>query len=126
MGDRMVPAEYGHLAPLWLNWFENPAAIQFNHRWLAIGTFLFALAFWWRTRSARLNRTALAAVTVMIGIACVQVGLGVAVLLTNVPLPLAVAHQAVAALLLMSAVASAFLLRPRTAAETYPAAAVAA
>lgn len=124
MGGRLVPAEYAHLSPFWLNWFENPAAIQFNHRWIAIVTFLLALAFWWRTRTARLNRTALAAVTVMIGIACVQVGLGVAVLLTNVPLPLAVAHQAVAALLLLAAIASAFLLRPKAAAEAYPAAAV--
>ena len=120
MGDRMVPAEYAHMTPFWLNWFENPAAVQFNHRWLAIGTFGLAVAFWWRCRRARLNRTALAAVTVMMAVACLQVGLGVAVLLTNVPLPLAAVHQAVAVLLLLTTIASAFLMRQRTAAAAYP------
>ena len=124
MGGRLVPAEYGHMTPFWLNWFENPAAIQFNHRWIAVGTFVLAVAFWWRARSARLNRSALAAVTVMMGIVCLQVALGVAVLLTNVPLPLAAAHQAVAALLLLSAIASAFFMRPRPLPAAVPAGAV--
>ena len=113
MGGSFVPAEYAHLGPFWLNWFENPAAIQFNHRWLAVGTFVLAVIFWLRARSARLNRAALAAVTAMIAVACLQVALGISVLLTNVPLPLAAVHQAVAALFLISSVASAFFMRPR-------------
>ncbi|HKK28934.1 MAG TPA: COX15/CtaA family protein [Alphaproteobacteria bacterium] len=119
MGDRLMPAEYAHHDPFWLNWFENPAAVQFNHRWLAIGTFLLIVAFWWRAQQARLNRAALAAVTTLTAVACVQVGLGVSVLLTNVPMPLAATHQAVAVLLLLSALSSAFLMRFRGKAETY-------
>ncbi len=124
MGGRFVPAEYAHLSPFWLNWFENPAAVQFNHRWLAIGTFFLAIALWWRTRRARLNRTALAAVTAMIGFASVQVALGISVLLTNVPLPLAAVHQAVAVLLMLTAIALAFLMRARSATAAVPMAAV--
>lgn len=112
MGGSIVPAEYAYLGPFWLNWFENPAAIQFNHRWLAVSTFLIAVVFWGRTRSARLTRASLAAVTGMIAVACLQVSLGISVLLTNVPLPLAAVHQAVAVLFLMTSVAAAFFMRP--------------
>ena len=119
MGERLIPAEYGHLQPFWLNWFENPAAIQFNHRVLAIVTFVVVLALWWRARSASINRVALVAVTVLITVACVQVSLGIATLLTNVALPLAAAHQAMAVLLLLSALGTAFTLRPRWRTETY-------
>jgi len=113
MGGRLVPAEYAHLAPFWLNWFENPAAIQFNHRVFASGTFVLVLALWWRCRQARINRAGLVAVTVLMAVACLQVALGIVTLLTVVPIPLAATHQAVAALLLLSALGTAFTLRPR-------------
>tara|TARA_R110002073_G_scaffold139248_4_gene289503 strand:- start:401 stop:781 length:381 start_codon:yes stop_codon:yes gene_type:complete len=113
MGGRVVPAEYAHLAPFWLNWFENPAAIQFNHRLFAAATFVLIVALWWRCRRASLNKAALVAVTVLITVVCVQVFLGIATLLTNVPLALAATHQAVAVLLLLSALGTAFTLRPR-------------
>jgi len=113
MGGQLVPAEYSHLSPFWLNWFENPAAIQFNHRCFAAGTFVLIAALWQRCRQARPNRVALTAVRALMALACVQVGLGISVLLTNVQLVLAVTHQAVAALLLVSALATAFTLRPR-------------
>ena len=87
MGDSLIPSEYGFLAPFWLNIFENPAAIQFNHRWLAVLTFIAIVALWLRARQARLNKAAHAAVTTMLAIACIQVGLGISVLLTNVPIP---------------------------------------
>lgn len=119
MGDRLIPAEYAHMTPFWLNWFENPAAIQFNHRLLASGTFLLIAALWWRCRTAHLNRTALVAVTILITLACLQFALGVLTLLTNVPLPLAATHQAVAVLLFVSAIGTAFSLRPRWKSEPY-------
>ena len=114
MGDSLIPSEYGFLAPFWLNIFENPAAIQFNHRWLAVLTFIAIVALWLRARQARLNKAAHAAVTTMLAIACIQVGLGISVLLTNVPIPLAAAHQAVAAVLLLNGIAVAFFVRARS------------
>ncbi len=124
MGGSLMPSEYGYINPLWMNWFENPAAIQFNHRWLAIGTLILAAVFWWRTRKARLNRAALTAVTAMIAVACLQVALGITVLITNVPLPLAAVHQAVAVLFLITSLAAAFFMRPGSSRLPYPVAAV--
>ena len=38
MDGRLIPAGYGQLHPFLLNWFENVAAVQFNHRLLAMAT----------------------------------------------------------------------------------------
>jgi cytochrome c oxidase assembly protein subunit 15 len=124
MGGRLVPAEYAHMTPFWLNWFENPAAIQFNHRLLACGTFVLVGALWWRCRHSRINRANLVAVTALMAVACLQVSLGIFTLLTNVPLALAATHQAVAVLLLLSGVATAFTLQPRWKHASIPIAAV--
>jgi heme a synthase len=120
MGGTLVPSEYGYLDPYWLNLFENPAAVQFNHRMLAITTFVLIAALWWRCRQARLNRLTIASITTLTTIACVQVVMGITVLLTNVPVPLAVTHQAIAVLLLMSALATAFLMRPHVDRQAMP------
>lgn len=119
MGGSLAPSEYAHMTPFWLNWFENPAAIQFNHRLLASATFLTIAALWWRCRKARPNRAGLVAVTILMTVACVQYALGILTLLTNVPLPLAATHQAVAALLFVSAIGTVFSLRPRWKSQSY-------
>jgi cytochrome c oxidase assembly protein subunit 15 len=124
MGGRLLPAEYAHMAPFWLNWFENPAAIQFNHRLLACGTFVVTAMLWWRCRNSRINRANHVAVTTLMAVACLQVSLGIVTLVTIVPIPLAATHQGVAVLLLLSAVATAFTLQPRGKAVSIPIAAV--
>ena len=46
MGDRFMPGEYATLAPLWRNWFENPASAQFDHRVLAETTWFVIVLLW--------------------------------------------------------------------------------
>jgi hypothetical protein len=36
MGDGLVPVEYWELQPAYKNFFENGAAVQFNHRLLVL------------------------------------------------------------------------------------------
>ena len=104
MGGRWMPAEYGSLAPWWRNLFENPSAAQFNHRVLALATFVGAIDAWWWVRhvtaDARLGRR----MALVLGAALLQVALGIATLLLAVPVPLGVAHQAGAILLLTTLV----------------------
>jgi cytochrome c oxidase assembly protein subunit 15 len=99
MGARLIPAEYSQLSPVWKNLFENPAAAQFNHRFLAIATALAVLIFW-----ARFGRHAAGALRQRINLAAAAVGvqfaLGVTVLLLSVPVMVGVAHQAGALLVL--------------------------
>lgn len=99
MGARLVPAEYSSLSPWWKNLFENPSAVQFNHRLLAVTTLLAIGIFWFRSRAAAgaALRTRLDLVFVAIA---VQVALGITTLLLGVPVLVGVAHQGGALLVL--------------------------
>jgi cytochrome c oxidase assembly protein subunit 15 len=102
MGGSLIPEGVGALSPWYLNPLENMVTVQFNHRWLAlaIGGLLFAWYLRGRSHfdSARLQRSfKLVGMMVLI-----QLGLGIATLLLQVPLAMGALHQA-GALLLFSA-----------------------
>ncbi|MEA3245179.1 MAG: COX15/CtaA family protein [Gemmatimonadota bacterium] len=99
MGAGLVPAEYAMMSPAWKNLFENPAAAQFNHRWLAIATLLAVGAFWFRARPGT-EGTMRRRLDLVFVAAAIQVALGVTVLLLSVPVAVGVAHQAGALLVL--------------------------
>lgn len=112
MGDRLIPAEIGALAPAWLNPVENPVAVQFVHRWLAVITGLVVLAWAWRAGRAGLparGRRLAAALSVAV---VVQIALGIFTLLSVVAIPLAAAHQAGALVLVALLVWVRHDLRP--------------
>jgi heme a synthase len=103
MDGKLFPSGYFIETPWWLNWFENVTAVQFNHRWLAIGTLAAILALWgrWQEQVAPALRVRL---HLLLGAALLQVALGIATLLLVVPIPLAALHQAGAVLVLTAAV----------------------
>jgi cytochrome c oxidase assembly protein subunit 15 len=91
MGGDFVPAGYG--AGLGIrNWFENPIAAQFNHRWLAI---LLALSIWvaWIVSERRWSSSMRRWMRVAAVVALVQAGLGITTLLSGAPVLLAMLHQ---------------------------------
>jgi cytochrome c oxidase assembly protein subunit 15 len=102
MGTGLVPPEYGQLVPFWHNLFENPAAVQFNHRVIAVATLALAIRVWYGARHSS-NPRLVSATRLVLGAALVQVTLGISTLLTSVPASLGVAHQAGAVLLLTAA-----------------------
>jgi cytochrome c oxidase assembly protein subunit 15 len=94
MEGRFVPGNYVLESPAWLNAFENPAAIQFNHRLLAEVTVLAALGLWVWSRRVPLAQGARRACD-LLALGCVaQLGLGVWTLLAAVPVWLGAVHQA--------------------------------
>ncbi len=99
MGTYWIPPGLLALDPWWRNIFENMATVQFDHRLLAISTFAMVLLYWWRSRGAALPARAARARNALLHTAVLQVGLGIATLLLQVPTVLAVTHQAVALLL---------------------------
>ena len=110
MDGRLVPEGYASLSPVWLNWFENVAAVQFNHRLLATLTALAAIGtvLYGMRRSTGPVRTALH----WLGVAVLaQYGLGVATLLYVVPIGLGAMHQAMAMLVLTASLVALHLLR---------------
>ncbi len=103
MDGHVVPPAWGHLAPWWRNLFENPEAVQFDHRVLAIATWLGALALFLASFRAALSRSARGAIHALFGLVTIQAALGISTLLLVVPLPLALAHQLGATLVITAA-----------------------
>lgn len=101
MGEHWIPPGYAALEPAWRNLFENMAAVQFNHRLLAVSTFCVIVGYWWYARrQPALPRRARIATNAMLHAGILQVALGISTLLLVVPIALAAAHQAVALILL--------------------------
>jgi cytochrome c oxidase assembly protein subunit 15 len=92
MNGNFMPPEIFMIEPLWLNFFTNMATVQFDHRliaWLLMGLIpWFSWRIWHETPQAR---PAAALLTLWLA---VQVGLGIATLLLQVPVALAATHQA--------------------------------
>lgn len=109
MGDSLFPANVPMVAPWLLNLVDNPVVVQFIHRWLAFvaGGVLIALGVKAMRGGAR------GAGIVLHTLVLVQIGLGIATLLTGVNIVVAVAHQGCAALLVMAAVWAAHSLGQR-------------
>ena len=98
--------------PFVRNWFENIAAIQFDHRLLAETTLVFVLVLWAAGRRSATPRAIRIALSALFAAALLQVTLGISTLLLVVPIPLAAAHQAGAVLLLTAAIVFRHTLRP--------------
>lgn len=92
MSGYWIPPGLLDLSPAWINVFENGTTIQFVHRWLAKLLVLGVLVMAWRAPRSE----TLAAATM----AFLQLGLGIATILSGVSIPIATLHQAGAVLLL--------------------------
>jgi heme a synthase len=97
MDGAVVPSGLGAMEPLWRNLFENALTVQFNHRLLAYVIVIYAFVLLW-VRRARLAGAGgwLPRIAMLI---LLQVGLGIATLLLEVPISLALGHQALAFML---------------------------
>ena len=112
MDGRLVPADYAQLHPFIRNLFANVAAIQFDHRVLAMTTFAAILLAAAAGSRAALPKPGHIALWALLAAVALQVALGISTLLLVVPIPLAVAHQAGAVILLTAAIVFRHTLRP--------------
>ena len=117
MGGHWIPPELSGLG--FAGWFDEPVALQFSHR---IGAYLLAAAgivLWWRIRRTdEVDRGTRRAADAMLAVLALQFGLGIATLLSMVPLHLALAHQGGGLLLLASVVVlSRLITAPATGRE---------
>ncbi|KAI7823337.1 COX15/CtaA family [Gamsiella multidivaricata] len=88
---------------LWRNMFDNQVTVQFNHRVLAMTTFTAVTSLFLYSRGLPLPPHIRVGVNALMGVACCQVGLGIATLLYMVPVSLGTAHQAGSLTLLTAA-----------------------
>jgi len=112
MNGHLVPPETFLLEPWWLNFSNNMATVQLDHRLVAWLLVLLVPWLWWRVRKAGAPpRTRIAAHLLLAALA-VQFALGVWTLLAAVPVALGAAHQGVATLVFAAALLTAHSLRP--------------
>ncbi len=111
MDGSFVPEGYWLLSPWYLNFFDAIASVQFDHRILAESTLIFVTALFVYSRRFDLSRRAKLAFHALMGMAVIQVGLGIATLLLVVPVALGVIHQAGAMVLFSFALIAGHSLR---------------
>ena len=99
MGDSLLPDGLGVMTPWYMNAFENLVTVQFNHRWLAILTGLLLLAWYLRGRKHFEQLPVQRGFKLVGMMVIIQLALGIATLLLQVPVVLGALHQAGALLL---------------------------
>ena len=121
MADAIVPPDIFLIEPLWRNFFENVPLVQLDHRLLAMLTALVVLLLWaaaLRWLGPTPARIALhAAAAAVLG----QFVLGIATLLTFVPVSLGAAHQVGAMAVFTAILVALRLLYPPQARPAPPA-----
>ena len=92
MGGEFFPSEAFAYSPLWTNFFENPALVQFVHRMAGYLLLAFGIVVWLRGRRSAHGRTQVAFAwmgAMLLG----QVVLGIVTVLHAAPLALGLLHQ---------------------------------
>ena len=117
MDGRLLPPDYAALSPWWRNGLESIGAIQFHHRWAAVLTALLIILLWLSARNTAPESAQRRTASILALLAVVQVGLGIATLLSVVWIPLAALHQAIALMLFVTAVWTVWTFRGHTAAD---------
>jgi len=93
MDGRWIPDAILMQEPLWRNFLENIATVQFDHRLLATLTFTGVVITWLVSRRYALPGQVRTGLHLLLAAALLQVTLGISTLLLHVPVPLAAAHQ---------------------------------
>ncbi|MBK8337492.1 MAG: COX15/CtaA family protein [Sterolibacteriaceae bacterium] len=93
MNGHVLPPESFSIEPWYLNFFNNMALVQFDHR---AGAWLLAILvpwFWTKTRSAAISVKVRQLADLLLLLVAAQISLGIATLLLAVPVALGTAHQ---------------------------------
>lgn len=92
MAGEFLPSESFGYMPLWTNFFENPALVQFNHRMMGYIAFVLGAYTWWRSRKSAVAgvRSAFGLMSAMLFL---QMVLGIMTVIYAAPLHIAITHQ---------------------------------
>ena len=101
MNGEVFPSESFAYSPFFINFTENPALVQFNHRILGYLTMIYAFYVWWKCRSSSFKRTSRLA-NLVLGIIFLQMLMGIITILYAAPMGWALLHQFGAVLIIVS------------------------
>ncbi len=92
MNGEFLPSESFDYEPMWTNFFENPALVQFNHRMMGYLVFLFTAYVWWQSRGSAIRATKRAFDWVLVMVLG-QMVMGIGTVLYAAPWHIAIVHQ---------------------------------
>ena len=104
--------------PWWRNLFDNTLTVQFEHRMVAYGLFVLVVLHALDAVRSRAGTAAVRGSMWLVAAVTLQATLGILTLLNQVPMALALAHQAVAILVLTAATVQAERLATRQPEQT--------
>lgn len=93
MGISFFPETLVSYEPFWKNFFENPAGVQFMHRYLAYLVVIIVVFLWETARKMELTPLQRKSSNFMLSVICIQFLLGIITLLYTVPITLGILHQ---------------------------------
>jgi len=108
MAGEFLPSESFGYTPLWTNFFENPALVQFNHRLLGYLAFAFGVFVWLKARKSPLAMVR-GSFAVMMLMMLAQVVLGIVTVLYLARVDVAITHQIGAVILFVLVLRARFL-----------------
>ncbi|MBC3538844.1 COX15/CtaA family protein [Rufibacter sediminis] len=85
-----------HEVLTWQNFMENGSLMQFVHRWVGVGVLGLLFRFWLKSSRPAIPLKTKRLALILLSLGLVQVVLGIATLLLQVPVLLGVLHQVVA------------------------------
>lgn len=99
MGGSFIPFEWNFLSPVYSNFLENAATVQWGHRTLALLTLLTLISAMLWLINLKVSESLKQAALLVIGGVCLQFSLGILTLIYQVPVLLGTLHQGVAVIM---------------------------
>lgn len=108
MNGEFLPGESFDYEPVWTNFFENPALVQFNHRIVAYLLLILCGFFWLRARGSA-NIAVRRAFALAFAAVALQAVLGIVTVMHASPWQIAIVHQLGAVLVFVAVLRARFL-----------------
>jgi heme a synthase len=102
MGNSWIAPEVTSMSPIWVNFINGVAGVQFIHRYNAYIVVLLVISIWYKSRKMNLYPSQKNGIYFLVGMVLLQFLLGVFTLINSVPVLLGVLHQTGAFLLFAS------------------------
>ena len=113
MGNLWIAEGVTAMSPLYLNFIEGIAGVQFIHRWLAIGLLILTIVLFFYGRAGSRTLWQNYSLNLILAAIGFQVVLGIVTLLNKVPISLSLLHQFGALLFLTTIIVGLYHYTPK-------------
>ena len=108
MNGEFLPSESFDYSPFWVNFFENPALVQFNHRMLGYVLMCVGILAWFKLRNLAHQKLRISFKAILIML-IIQMFIGILTVIYAAPWYIAIVHQLGAIFLLILILQARFI-----------------